>query len=182
MKIITVNPERCTACRICELACSMKHVGEFNPARARIHVIGVEEEFCLPVMCFQCEKPYCAEVCPANAIVKDEATGIVRVIKDRCTGCRICILACPFGNMLFSSETKTAENCNLCDGEPECVAVCPTSALEFKEVDTAREGSLSARLRAIHQGAPLDISKLLMSIEARKAWNYHREEIGEERR
>ena len=178
MKIITVSPNRCTGCRMCELACSMRHTGEFNPARSRICVIAYDESFCLPVMCFQCENPYCAEICPTGAIVREEATGMVRVIEDKCTGCKICILACPFGNMIFSSEKKKVENCNFCDGVPECVSVCATKALEFKEGDTARNATLSARLKAIHEEAPLDVSKLLLSIEERKAWNYRFEEIG----
>lgn len=155
MKIITVNPDRCTGCRLCELACSMKNTGEFNPARSRIRVIGFEELFSFPIACFQCEKSYCGEVCPASAIVSGEATGVVRIIKEKCTGCRICMLACPFGNIAFSSEEKTAVKCELCGGEPECVAFCPTRALEFKEADTAmiyKQRTLSEKLKEIYQG------------------------------
>jgi carbon-monoxide dehydrogenase iron sulfur subunit len=180
MKIITVTPERCTGCRMCELACSMKRTGEFNPARSRICVVAYDESFCLPVMCFQRENAYCAEVCDTGAIIRDEATGVVRVIADKCTGCKTCILACPFGNMIFSNEKKMVENCDFCNGKPECVGVCATKALEFKEVETAREGTLSARLKAIHEEAPLDISKLLLCIEERKACNYRSKEIGKE--
>ncbi len=155
MKIITVNPDKCTGCRLCELACSLKNVGEFNPSRARIQVIGFEEVFCLPVMCYQCEKPYCAELCPAGAIVRDETTGLVRVIKEKCTGCKICTLACPFGCISFSSDEKIAVKCELCDGNPECVAFCPTRALEFREADTAtihKKRALSEKLKGIYEG------------------------------
>jgi carbon-monoxide dehydrogenase iron sulfur subunit len=164
MKIITVSPERCTGCRTCELACSMKHRGEFTPARSRICVTAYDESYCIPVMCFQCEHPYCAEVCPTGAIIRDEATGMVRVIEEKCTGCKTCVLACPFGNMIFSREKRVVENCNFCDGEPECVGVCATQALEFKEVDRARGGALSARLKPIQEGGSLDISKVLLCI------------------
>jgi carbon-monoxide dehydrogenase iron sulfur subunit len=155
VKIITVNPDRCTGCRLCELACSLKNTGEFNPARSRIRVIGFEELFCLPVTCFQCERPYCAEVCPAGAIIRDEATGMVKVTEEKCTGCKICTLACPFGNIAFSSEEKTAVKCELCGGEPECVLFCPTRALEFREADTAmiyKQRSLSEKIRGIYEG------------------------------
>jgi carbon-monoxide dehydrogenase iron sulfur subunit len=172
VKIITVNPDRCTGCRLCELACSLKNTGEFNSARSRIRVMAYDESYCVPVMCFQCEHPYCAEVCPVGAIIRDEATGMVKVMEDKCRGCKTCILACPFGNMIFSREKKAVENCNFCNGEPECVRVCATQALEFKEVDTARDGAISARLEPIHGEAPLDISKLLLCIEGRKVLNY----------
>jgi len=155
MKVITVDVSKCTGCRLCELACSMKNSGEFNPTRARIQVIGFDEMFCLPVMCFQCEKPYCAEVCPAGAITRDEATGVFRTSKDKCVGCKMCTLACPFGNIVFSNEEKVAVKCELCGGEPECVLFCPTGALEFREADTAmihKKVALSKKLEGIYEG------------------------------
>ena len=155
MKIVTVNPAKCVGCRLCELACSLKNTGEFNPARARIQVIGFEEVFSLPITCFQCEKPYCAEVCPSGAITRDEATGVIRVLKERCTGCKVCTLACPFGNIVFSTEAGVAVKCDLCDGNPECVAFCPPKALEFKEADTAmirKKIALSEKLKGIYEG------------------------------
>jgi len=155
VKIVTVNPDKCVGCRLCELACSLKNTGEFNPAKARIHVIGFDELFCLPVMCFHCEKPYCAEVCPTNAIIKDEATGTVRVIEEKCTGCKMCTLACPFGNIVFSSDEKVAVKWELCDGEPECILFCPTGALTFTEADTAllyKKRTLSEKLKGIYEG------------------------------
>lgn len=153
-QIITVNPDKCTGCRLCELACSLKNVGEFNSTRSRIHVIGFEELFSLPVMCFHCEKPYCAEVCPSGAITKEEATRIVRVSKEKCTGCKICTLACPFGNILFSNEEKVAVKCELCNGKPECVTFCVTGALEFKEGDIAmlyKKRTLSEKIKGIYE-------------------------------
>jgi carbon-monoxide dehydrogenase iron sulfur subunit len=106
-------------------------------------------------MCFHCEKPYCAEVCPAGAITVEEASGIVRVSKEKCVGCKICTLACPFGNIVFSTEEKVAVKCELCDGEPECVLFCATGALEFKEADTAmirKKIALSEKLKEIYEG------------------------------
>jgi Fe-S-cluster-containing dehydrogenase component len=155
VKIITVDPDKCTGCRLCELACSLKNTGEFNPARARIQVIGFDEVFCLPVTCFHCEQPYCAELCPISAITKEEALGIIRVSKEKCVGCKICTLACPFGNIVFSTEEKVAVKCELCDGEPECVLFCPTGALEFREADTAmirKKVALSEKLKGIYEG------------------------------
>ena len=155
MKVLTVNIERCVGCRLCELACSLKNTGEFNPSRARIQVIGFDEVFVLPVMCFQCENPYCAEVCPTGAITRDGATGIVRIIREKCTGCKICTLACPFGNVVFSSAEKVAVKCELCDGDPECVKFCPTGALEFRMADTAtihKKIALSEKLKRIYEG------------------------------
>jgi Fe-S-cluster-containing hydrogenase component 2 len=153
MKIITVNPNKCTACRLCELACSLKNAGEFNPTRARIQVMGFEDMFSLPMMCFQCEKPYCAEICPTGAITI--TTGILKVSKNKCIGCKACAMACPFGNITFSDVERVAIKCELCDGEPECVLFCPTGALEYKDAEDAmtyKKTDLYEKLKGIYQG------------------------------
>jgi molybdopterin-containing oxidoreductase family iron-sulfur binding subunit len=50
----------------------------------------------LPVLCMQCEKPSCQEVCPTGA-THTLANGIVVVDKDKCMGCKYCMMACPYG-------------------------------------------------------------------------------------
>jgi len=154
VKLITVNTERCTGCRLCELACSLKHNGECNPAAAMIQVTGFDELFSVPMMCLQCEKPACATICPTAAIVRDQTTGTITVLGEKCIGCKLCTVACPFGNISFSSAKRVAVKCDLCGGEPECVTFCPTKALEFTESDTAtirKRITLSERLRKIYE-------------------------------
>ena len=136
-KILVVNPDKCTGCRVCEIVCSLKNTGEINPATARIQVIDFEESFPVPVTCLQCELPYCAKICPVDAITREKATGIVRVSVEKCTNCKRCIIACPFGSMGFSLEENRVIKCEHCDGEPMCVAFCPTGALEYVEADSA---------------------------------------------
>jgi Fe-S-cluster-containing dehydrogenase component len=133
MKLLTVNPEKCTGCRLCELACSLRNAGEFNPWLARVQVVGFEEPFCFPIMCFQCTKPYCMTACPVGAITKDEEKGVVKVSHNICIGCKMCTFACPFGNIVFSIKEQTPLKCEFCEGEPECALICPTRAIEFKE-------------------------------------------------
>ncbi len=154
MKIITVNIEKCTGCRLCELACSLKNNGECNPATAMLQVVGFDELFSIPIMCPQCEKPACANVCPTTAIVRDQATGTLVISKEKCIGCKLCIMACPFGNISFSSSKRVPVKCERCGGEPECVIFCPTKALEFKESDIAmidKKSTLSERLRRVYE-------------------------------
>lgn len=140
MKQIIVHQEKCTACRDCELACSFSHEGVFNPALSRIHVNDFyQEEFYLPMTCVHCADAPCATVCPTVAISK-EPDGQILVHGERCIGCKMCLLACPFGVMGFHSQSGVAHNCDLCrhipDG-PQCVAFCVPKALEYAEVETA---------------------------------------------
>lgn len=154
-KKLIVNPTKCTGCGACELACSMNNVGEFNPTRSRIQIVSLEPDFFrLPVVCLQCYKPSCAEICPTGAIIRDEITGIVRVSKEKCDGCRMCEEACAFGVIFFSEQEEKAVKCELCDGNPQCVHFCVTKALEFREPEAKtmnKRRALAEKLQEIYQ-------------------------------
>lgn len=152
MKAIIYDPDKCAGCRLCEAVCSLKNTGEFRPSAARITVAGYDELFSLPVACYQCDPAYCLEACPAGAITQDRDTGVKKVDEDKCVGCKLCNLACPFGNIAYSSSEHISVKCELCDGEPECVLFCPTGALTFKELDTAMVGKklkIAERIREV---------------------------------
>ena len=38
-KVLAINPEKCTGCRLCELVCSVFHDGVSNASRSRIKVM-----------------------------------------------------------------------------------------------------------------------------------------------
>jgi len=116
--------ERCSGCRRCELACSLHHEGWMWPEASRIRVFmpfpGVE----VPHICAQCDDYPCVESCPVDALSVDEATTAVLVDEEACTGCSLCIKACPGQVPFLHPETGKAVICDLCEGDPECVKVC----------------------------------------------------------
>jgi Fe-S-cluster-containing hydrogenase component 2 len=135
-KIITVNPEKCTNCKMCEMACSFKKTDSFSPLKSRIRVNVFAAEFShIPVTCFQCADAPCVKVCPAGALLQGE--GLVRFVQEACIGCKMCMLACPFGVISFDEEVGRIYKCDTCDGDPECVRFCPFDALEYRESDLA---------------------------------------------
>ncbi len=137
-KIMTVDYERCTGCRLCEMVCSVNKEGASDPARARIHIIKWEMEgIYVPMFCQHCEDPLCAAVCPVRAIERDEVEGRVRVDRDKCVGCRSCLSACPFGAIGWDEEKKKVIRCDLCHGDPTCVKFCATRAIQFIEAEKA---------------------------------------------
>ena len=76
-KTLVIHPERCMACLAFELACSMKHHGEFNPSRSRIQVnVFPEDALFIPTACTQYEQAWCAKIRPTNATIRDPATRI----------------------------------------------------------------------------------------------------------
>jgi carbon-monoxide dehydrogenase iron sulfur subunit len=131
-KILIVNHEKCTGCRLCEMVCSVKHTGANNPARSRIHVIKWPREgFEVPMLCQQCVEAPCIAVCPTNALSREPLLGQVRINYDMCIGCKMCVTACPFGGMGVDISTHQVIKCDLCDGDPTCVQFCDTGALQF---------------------------------------------------
>jgi carbon-monoxide dehydrogenase iron sulfur subunit len=137
-KILFIDPEKCTGCRLCETVCSISHEKVCNPALARIHVAKWETKgLYIPVVCVQCESPICEQVCPVKAIKRDEKTGAVLINYDACVGCRLCALYCPFAGAQIDSEKGRVLKCDLCDGEPLCAKFCDPQALQYVKATTA---------------------------------------------
>lgn len=133
-KMLTVDPEKCTGCRLCETACSIRHEKLCAPEKARIHVAKWENQgIYLPVVCQQCDVPICETVCPLGAIRRESKTKAVIVDQKTCVGCRLCVQFCPFGGIAVDEETGKIAKCDLCDGEPVCVRFCKPQALQYLE-------------------------------------------------
>jgi len=133
-KVLMIDYEKCTGCRLCEQVCSVKHEGVSNPARSRIRVVKWEEEgLYIPMVCQQCEPAPCIYACPTKSRSRDDHLARVMTDYDRCIGYKTCVVACPFGAVCFDPLAKKVISCDLCDGEPVCVKFCETRALQYVE-------------------------------------------------
>jgi Fe-S-cluster-containing hydrogenase component 2 len=140
-KTLIIDSNRCTGCHQCELACSFRKLRKFSPYDSRIQVSSWEDR-CLsvPVVCMQCE---------------DNETGAYEVDDDRCLGCKMCSIVCPFSAVVPDRYTGKAIKCDLCKGDPACAAVCAPDALRFEEDVHARAGQrrqVAAQVRALMLG------------------------------
>ncbi len=149
--MVIAEPSRCTGCRRCELACTEFNEGRSQPALSRIKVArnanfgsrgaqlgfwrgeGLYGNFrIVQDTCRQCAHPVpCELACPQGAIEAVAPTNARVVNVDKCTGCRACQAACPWGMTSFDDQLKKATKCHLCNGDPECVKACPASALKY---------------------------------------------------
>ena len=61
--------------------------------------------------CRRCEEAPCIDVCPADALEKDDEGMIVRHT-NLCIACKSCVTICPFGTIMtdFFEHIRTAEN------------------------------------------------------------------------
>ena len=156
-KVLLIDHEKCTGCRLCELVCSVTHDGVSNPARSRIKVMKWEAEgLYIPMSCQQCEDAPCMNVCPVKAIHRDEDYGFVQVDYDVCIGCRSCVMICPFGAMNYNPMEKKVFKCDLCGGKPQCVRFCDMKAVDFVPADrisVLKKRSSAQRLSAAQRQA-----------------------------
>lgn len=139
------DPNRCTGCQACELACSIENdlgtdrswreVVTFNDAA----VAGVSR-FHLSLACNHCAEPACMYSCPALAYERDGSSGAILLDPNRCIGCRYCSWACPYGAPRFEEENGVMGKCTFCSHrldqglKPACATLCPTGALDFQDL------------------------------------------------
>ena len=143
-KTLLIDLDNCVRCHACEVACREEHGLAFQggPRWCRIMTVGPRKagdalhmDF-VPVICFHCDEPACAALCPAGAISKGK-DGIVLVDENLCTGCKLCVYGCPYGAMVYNEATDKAGHCDRCAHrrsgglEPSCVQHCIGGALQW---------------------------------------------------
>jgi carbon-monoxide dehydrogenase iron sulfur subunit len=91
----------------------------------------------ISIMCRHCAEAECVEACKNGTLTRNEKTGRIELNQDKCLGCWMCIMACPYGaiSQFTRDDRAVANKCDLCpDREvPACVAVCPNRALVFED-------------------------------------------------
>lgn len=147
---IVIDQERCIGCEACSIACRIEN----ETPNFWINVEtqdGMQKDtpkgtfpnltiFFLPKLCNHCENPPCVDSCPVDALTKRE-DGIVLLDKYECTGCQVCLTACPYEIIIFNDKTNLAEKCNLCSHridegfEPFCVICCEGQAIHCGDLN-----------------------------------------------
>jgi Fe-S-cluster-containing hydrogenase component 2 len=125
-----IDIKKCTGCRICEVVCSFSKYNKVNVKRARVRVISNDKTGQdKPILCVQCNKPKCVDVCQMGALLQDESTGVITVDEMLCNECGLCMMECPFGAIYRDPISKKPLICDLCNGSTKCVLECPASAI-----------------------------------------------------
>ncbi len=125
---LIIDEERCRRCGTCAQACAAP---AGRPKRQpRIWVDEPEDAPVVPVACRQCGNAPCIEACPNGALSKDPVTKAVLLDAERCTGCGHCRSQCRF-QAIGADDAGRPVICDLCEGAPACVQVCPHGAIIY---------------------------------------------------
>lgn len=151
-----VNSEKCIGCHSCEMAC--KNYYQLDPDirwrkvyPLRDDVYEKPSRMYMSLACNHCDSPQCLKVCPVNAYTKRE-DGIVIQRHERCIGCRMCVMACPYKVPQYNQRQKKAEKCHMCyqrqdnNEKPVCVKGCPLEAIEVVDLTNYEEFGTAAEL------------------------------------
>ncbi|MEX0665756.1 MAG: 4Fe-4S dicluster domain-containing protein [Acidimicrobiia bacterium] len=149
--MLVIDQSRCIGCEACVQAC--EECGTHR-GHSMIHLepidVGVTTQTA-PTVCMHCADPTCAQVCPADAIKRNEDGVVQSALKPRCIGCSNCVIACPFGVPKYLSDFDLMMKCDLCFDRtsiglaPMCASVCPSQALWYgtvEEFESTRRGTL----------------------------------------
>jgi tetrathionate reductase subunit B len=161
MKVFTFDTARCNGCYNCQIACKDEHVAnDWTPYAKPQPEIG---QFWLKMietvrgqvprvkvayyasMCNHCDNAPCMTSCKVDAIYKRDDSLVV-IDPAKCTGCKNCVDACPYGAIYWNDDLNLAQKCTGCAHlldsgwkEPRCVDACPTLALQYVEESEAAE-------------------------------------------
>jgi len=130
MKRLFVDLDICNSCAECVVACSYFYHPQNNG------ITSLREYATFATVCRQCDQAPCVASCYHDALQKQE-DDILKRYSMRCTSCKSCAIACPFGTIFPEFIPFLSSRCDYCIAEtkaPECIKSCPHQAIELKEV------------------------------------------------
>jgi len=139
MKRLFVDLDKCDRCSECKVCCDYLYHPQNNG------VSSLREYATFATICRHCEEAPCVNSCYHDALER-APDGHIKRYKLRCTSCKTCSLACPFGIIFQDFIPYLDSKCDFClaggDKMPKCVSTCPEKAIEVKEVEEDQENNI----------------------------------------
>lgn len=143
---MVLDTRRCVGCSACVIACINENrvpEGSFRDwivteTRGRFPELAMEIR---SERCNHCASAPCVTNCPTGASHYSQ-DGTVQVDPAKCTGCKACIISCPY-HARFVHPKGYIDKCSFCihrrpaDGEmwnTACAEICPTECITFGDL------------------------------------------------
>ena len=131
MKYLAKDSSLCIQCGICEETCSMEYFDVSDASKSCIQIgKGLEPDI---NTCNQCG--VCMDICPTQAIYRDKL-GIVKINREICVGCFMCVGFCPEEAMRQHDEYIEPFKCIACG---LCAEECPSGAIFVDTKEDAKD-------------------------------------------
>jgi len=169
-KAFVIDPSECSGCYCCQLSCKDEHcsndwtpyakpqpdTGQFwgridETERGQTPQVRVSYVF---IPCQHCENAPCIEACPVEGAIYERSDGLVIIDPKKCSGCQLCVNACPYNTIFYNTTLEIAQKCTGCAHlidrgwtQPRCADVCFHAAIVFGEkssLDTSGAVTLPA--------------------------------------
>lgn len=182
-KALLISPELCIGCRGCQTACKSwnqlpgqktKNTGtiqnppDLTPALFNtIRYVEMPSEtntvrwLFINRRCMHCGDAGCMKICPAPGALYRTKEGAVAFDKEKCIGCKLCVVGCPFDVPRYDENSKVTK-CHLCfdriaEGlEPACSKVCPTDAIRYGDREAMLLAAKKEGYAKVYGDADLD--------------------------
>ncbi len=140
MKRLFVDLEKCSKCQECKATCDYFYHPQNNG------ITNLREYATFSLICRYCEEAPCVSSCYHDALEK-QPDGILKRYKMRCTSCKSCTIACPFGVIMADFIPYLDSKCDYCINItkttlPKCITSCLEKAIEIKEIEEKPEENI----------------------------------------
>lgn len=159
-----VDLRKCVGCHACTVACQNENHLDLADKWTKVLRVGPFGEYpnltgyFMPVPCMHCQDAPCVDGCPTGASFTRE-DGIVLVDEEKCIGCKLCMVVCPYGVRLFNEQKGIVEKCIMCferierGEQTKCTETCQLKARYCGDLDDPN--SEIAQLIRKHNAQPL---------------------------
>ncbi|MFH1996439.1 MAG: 4Fe-4S dicluster domain-containing protein [Candidatus Omnitrophota bacterium] len=134
MKRLFIDLEKCTEDKDSAIKCEYF----YHPGNNGIAAVWELANFAL--VCRKCDDAPCAASCPFEALERQE-NNIMRRYSMRCTSCKTCAQACPFGTIYPETIPYLLSRCDICVGKlkenqlPKCVSSRDHDGIQYGDFD-----------------------------------------------
>jgi len=137
MKKLLIDLDICSKCEECGMLCSyIQHPGNNG-------ITSLREFAHFAINCRRCDDAPCVNSCPWEALELQETKMLKRHMM-RCTSCKTCSRACPFGVIYPETIPFVISRCDYCIGLKEnecpiCLQSCVHGGIKYAEFEENKD-------------------------------------------